>query len=72
MYVCDFVINELNPTLEVQNVGNEAFQNASFGNASFGNRDEDNSCLGAESIHSHCCIEMIWCTPWRNKVGVLM
>ena len=31
--VCNFVLNEFNPTFEVQNMGNEAFQNASFGNA---------------------------------------
>ena len=31
--VCNFVINEFNPTFVVQNMGNEAFQNASFGNA---------------------------------------
>ena len=46
--VCNFVINEFNPTFEVQNMGNEAFQNASFGNASFGNGNEDSSCLRAE------------------------
>ena len=28
--ICNFVINEFNPTFEVQNMGNEAFQNASF------------------------------------------
>ena len=33
------------PTFEIQNMGNEAFQNALFGNASFGNGNEDNSCL---------------------------
>ena len=27
---CNFVINEFNPTFEVQNMGNEAFQNALF------------------------------------------
>ena len=27
----NFDINEFNPTFEVQNMGNEAFQNASFG-----------------------------------------
>ena len=27
---CNFVINELNPTLEVQNMGNGALQNALF------------------------------------------
>ena len=26
--VCNFVINEFNPTFEVQNIGNKAFQNA--------------------------------------------
>ena len=31
--VCNFVINEFNPTFSVQNMGNEAF--ALFGNASF-------------------------------------
>ena len=28
--ICNFVINEFNPTFEVQNMGNEAFQNVSF------------------------------------------
>ena len=28
--LCNFVINELNPTSEVQNMGNGAFQNGSF------------------------------------------
>ena len=28
--ICNFVINEFNPTFEVQNMGNEAFQNALF------------------------------------------
>ena len=41
------VINELNPTFETQNMGNEAFENASFGNASFGNGNEDYTCLWA-------------------------
>ena len=31
--MCNFVINEFNPTFEVQKMGNKAFQNASFGNA---------------------------------------
>ena len=38
------VINEFNPTFEVQIMGNEAFQNASFGNTSFPNGNEGNSC----------------------------
>ena len=37
------VINEFNPTFEVQKIGNEAFQNASFGNALFPNKS--NNCL---------------------------
>ena len=45
--VCNFVINEFNPTFEVQNMGNEAFQNASFGNASFPNEALIYSCLWA-------------------------
>ena len=28
--VCNFVINEFNPTFEAQNMGTKAFQNASF------------------------------------------
>ena len=46
--ICNFVINEFNPTFEVQNMGNETFQNASFGNASFSNGNEGNSCLWAK------------------------
>ena len=41
------VTNEFNPTFEVQNMGNEAFQNASFGNASFPNEALGYSCLWA-------------------------
>ena len=44
------VINEFNPTFEVQKMGNEAFQNASFGNASFPNGNEGNSCLWAKTF----------------------
>ena len=47
--VRNFVINEFNPTFEVQNMGNEAFQNASFGNASFPNEALNYSCLWVES-----------------------
>ena len=43
------VINEFNPTFEIQNMGNDAFQNALFGNALFGNGNEDYSCLWAKS-----------------------
>ena len=43
--VCNFVINEFNSTFEVQNMGNEAFQNISFGNASFPNEALSYSCL---------------------------
>ena len=45
----NFVINEFNPTFEVQNMGNEAFQNASFGNTSFPNEALSYSCLWAMS-----------------------
>ena len=45
--VCNFVINQFNPTFEVQNMANEAFQNASFGNASFPNEALGYSCLWA-------------------------
>ena len=45
--ICNFVINAFNPTFEVQNMGNEAFQNASFGKASFPNGNEGYSCLWA-------------------------
>ena len=30
--ICNFVINKFNPTSEVQNMGNEAFEHASFPN----------------------------------------
>ena len=39
------VINEFNPTYEVQKMGNEVFQNALFINASFPNGHKGNSCL---------------------------
>jgi len=42
-------MNELNQTIEVQKMGNDAHQNASFGNASFPNGKEGNSCLWAIS-----------------------
>ena len=48
--VCNFVINELNPTSEVQNIGNGAFQNAPFANIPFANgmfSNSDYSCLWA-------------------------
>ena len=45
--VCNFVINEFNPTFEVQNMGNEAFWNASFGNTLFPNEALGYSCLWA-------------------------
>ena len=41
------VINEFNPTFEIQKMGSEAFQNALFVNASFPNRNEGYSCLWA-------------------------
>ena len=43
--VCNFVINEFNPTFDVQNMGKEASQNASFGNPSFPNEALSYSCL---------------------------
>ena len=43
--VCNFVINDFNPTFEVQNMKNEAFQNASFGDALFPNEALGYSCL---------------------------
>ena len=49
--ICNYVIIEFNPTFEVQNMGNEAFQNASFGNASFPNGNEGYSCLWANHEH---------------------
>ena len=45
--VCNFVINEFNPTFKVQNMGNEAFQNASLKNASFPDEALGYSCLWA-------------------------
>ena len=47
--ICNFVINEINSTFEVQNMRNKAFQNASFGNALFPNEVLDYSCLWAIS-----------------------
>ena len=47
---CNFVINELNPTSEVQTMGNGTFQNAPFWNAPFANGcipNCDYSCLWA-------------------------
>ena len=66
-HICTyFVINEFNPTFEVQNMGNKAFENTSFWNASFPNGNEDYSCLWAKSttvyffqfvsINTHCTI----------------
>ena len=49
MYVCNFLINELNTTFVVYNMGNEVFQNASFGNASFPNEALNYSCLSAQT-----------------------
>ena len=46
-YIFDnnFVINELNPTSEVQNMGKRAFQNAPFANGRF--PKSDYNCLWA-------------------------
>merc|ERR1712020_392515 len=52
VFVCSFVINEFNPTFEVQNMGNKVFQNASFQIASFPNRNESYSCLWAVCLLS--------------------
>ena len=44
----NFVINELNPTSEIKNMGNGGFQNAPFWNAPFANGrfpNGDYSCL---------------------------
>ena len=38
------VKNEFNPTSEVQNIGNVAFQNAPFANAPFANGSFPNGC----------------------------
>ena len=48
--VYNFVINEFNPIFAVQNMGNEAFQNASFGNTSFPKESLDYSCLRAKIV----------------------
>ena len=48
--VCNFVINEFNPSFEVQKMGKEAFQNALFGKASLPNGNKGNSCLCALSV----------------------
>ena len=50
IYNLDFVINEFNPTSEVQNIGNGAFQNNPFANIPFANgmfANSDYSCLWA-------------------------
>ena len=62
---CNFVINEFNPTSEVQNMGNEAFQNAPFANVLFANGSFPNggySCLWAlpnqqrvTNVTNKCC-----------------
>ena len=46
---CNFVIDELNPTFEVQNIGSMAFRNASFWKFSFPNTKEGYSCLCTEN-----------------------
>ena len=58
--MCNFVINEFNLTFEVQNIGNEAFQNASFGNASFPNEALGYSCLWARyyTVLYHRALEL--------------
>jgi len=43
--VCNVVINEFNPTFEVQNMGNEAFQNALFVKALLSNEALSYGCL---------------------------
>ena len=61
VYVCNFVINEFNPTFEVQNMGNKDFQNALFGNASFLNEALSYSYLWAKALYtSYIKIEMCW------------
>ena len=47
LFLGTFVINEFNPTFEVQNMGNEAFQNTSFEYASLTNGNEGYSYLWA-------------------------
>ena len=44
------ITNEFNPTFEVQNMGNKAFQNASFWNALLPIGNEGYSCLRAMSV----------------------
>ena len=44
--LCNFVTNESNPTFEVENIGNEALQNASFADASFLNESLSYSASG--------------------------
>ena len=61
---CNFVINELNPTYEFQNMGNGAFQNALFWNAPFANSrfpNSDYSCLWAMS-----CTRLIFAKSRSN------
>ena len=53
------VINESNPTFEIQNMGNEAFQNASFGNASFGNEASQTSLI-YHILNFKSCIKLIY------------
>ena len=57
-------VDEFNPTFEVQNLGNEAFQNDSFGNASFPNGNKGYSCLWAKYISS------IFSAPYKQKVVI--
>ena len=61
---CNFVINEFNSTFEVQNMGNEAFQNASFWNALFPNEALGYSCLWAKSDISQGFIH--YCPSWEE------
>ena len=46
--LCNFVINEFNPTSEVQNMGNWAFQNSPFRNGGY-------SCLWAQWSYCRRC-----------------
>ena len=50
---CNFVINEFNPTSEVQNIENGVFQNARFPNTPFANCHFPN--------WDYSCLWAVWC-----------
>ena len=71
--ISNFVINEFNPTFEVQKMGNEAFQIALFGNASFPNGNKGNSCLWTlfENTLTRIC-DASCNPPWKVKKRIFL